>query len=119
MADKIAGTIYLRVDGRLFSCVGNFTYNLGRPMLTPKVGADGVHGFTETQQAARIEGEISDTRDLDLETLVGITDATCTLELANGKTVVVRNGGYTAEGNVTTEQGNVQFKFEGLSGEIS
>ena len=118
MAEVIGGTVYLVVDGEQFACVGNFTYNLGRPMREPKIGADGFHGLVETHQSARIEGEISDLGGLDIERLQSLTDATASLEIPNGKTVVVRNGGYTAAGDVTTEQGNVQFKFEGPSGDI-
>ena len=118
MAEKIGGTAYLHVDGRQYAVVGNFTYNLGRPMLEPKIGADGFQGFVEKQQAARIEGEIRITRDVDLEYLATIDDATCTLELVSGTVVVVRNGGVTSPGDANSEEGNAPFKFEGPSGEI-
>ena len=118
MAEKVAGTAYLRVDGKQYRVVGNFTYNLGRPMLEPKIGADGMHGFIEKQQAARIEGEVTYTDDVDLEALTAISDATCTLELVSGKIVVIRNGGFTGPGDATTEEGNINFKFEGPIGEI-
>ena len=55
-----------------------------------------------------IEGEITDQRDLILSDFVNITDATITLELANGKVFTVRNAWYAADGNVQTEEGNIQ-----------
>lgn len=119
MAERIGGVAYLKVDGTQYAMAGSFTYNLGYPKREPKIGPDGVQGFTEMPQAARIEGEVSDTGGLSHKTLLSLTDATVTLELANGKTVVVRNGFFSADGDGTTEQGNFQFAMHGLSGDIS
>jgi len=117
MSNRLAGVLYLRIDGVQRNVVGNFTYNLGAPKRTAKVGADGVHGFKEMPQAPYIEGEITDQSDLVLADLLNVIDGTITLELANGKSVVQRNSWYAADGNVGTEEANVQIRFEGLSSE--
>ena len=39
------------------------------------------------------------------------------MELANGKVVLLRDAWYAGEGNVGTEEANIQVRFEGLSGE--
>lgn len=105
------GTISLDQDGVLQEPKGNFSYNLGHPIKEPIIGADGVHGYKETPQAAYIEGEITDRGDLDVEALVKATDKTITLSLANGKVIVLREAWFSAEGNVQTEEGNIQVKF--------
>ena len=117
MANRISGIIYLRIDGVRRNAKGNFTWNLGQPKREMIVGADGVHGFKEMPQVPFIEGEITDTSDLSVTDLVNLTDVTVTLELANGKIIVLRNAVYTADGNVQTEEGNVQIRFEGVSAE--
>jgi len=38
-----------------------------------------------------------------------------TLQVANGKTIVLRNAWFAGEGTVQTEEGNIAVRFEGLS----
>jgi hypothetical protein len=112
-----AGIIYVQVDGQQLDAKGSWSYNLGLPKRDAVVGADRVHGFKETPQVAFIEGEITDRNDVDLAKLMSIEDGTVTLELANGKVVVLRNGWFAGEGTAQTEEANVAVRFEGLSAE--
>lgn len=112
-----AGIIFVQVDGQQFDAKGNWSYNLGLPKRDGIVGADRVHGFKETPQIPFIEGEITDRSDVDLAKLLAIEDATVTLELANGKVVVLRNAWHAGEGTAQTEEANVAVRFEGLSAE--
>lgn len=114
---RVGGIIELKIDGQLHSAKGNFTYNLGRPLRESVIGADTVHGFKETPQAAFIEGEITDRAELSLEALVNTTNATVYLRLANGKVIVLRNAWFAGEGTGNTEEGNIAVRFEGMSGE--
>ncbi len=109
------GTIFLKINGEIFPAKGNFTYNLGKPKRDAIVGADSVHGYKEVPQVAFIEGEITDWRNNDLETLVTAENATVTLELAVGKVITLRDAWYAGEGTGNTEEGNVGIRFEGLS----
>ncbi len=115
--NRRAGTINIQVNGVVYDAVGSFSYNLGQPMREELVGPDRVHGYKETPQVPYIEGEIRDSSDLDLSNLQNLTDATLTLKLANGKTIMLREAWYAAEGTVGTEEANVQFKFCGMSAE--
>lgn len=109
------GLIQLQVDGVLYDAKGSFSYNLGRAKRDAIVGSDAVHGYLEKPQVAFIEGEITDRGNLDLDALVTATDVTVTLELANGKIVVLRDAWYAAEGTGNTEEGNIEVRFEGKS----
>lgn len=111
------GIIQVQTNGELLDAKGSWTYNLGRPKREPVIGSDGVHGYKEVPQVAFIEGEATDRGSLDLAKLVTMKDATVTLALANGKTVVLRNAWYAGDGTGNTEEGNVQIRFEGASGE--
>jgi hypothetical protein len=117
MPGKIGGIIGLQVNGESYSAKGNFTYNLGRPKREAVVGADSVHGYKETPQVPYIEGEITDRKDLDLNALTTLAGATATLELANGKVIALRDAYYAGEGTGNTEEGNIDFRLEGASGE--
>ena len=84
----------------------------------PILNADGtVAGYSEAPQVPRIEGVITDQRDLVLSDFINIENATVTLDLANGKTVDLRNSWYAGDGDVTTEMGEIQVLFHGLSSE--
>ena len=115
--NRRSGTIYLKIDGTQYDARGSYTYSLGPPKREAIVGPDGVHGYKEMPQVPYVEGEIVDARDLDLAALQGLTESTVTLELATGKTVVLRDAWYAADGTVGTEDANVQVRFEGLSAE--
>jgi len=109
-----AGTVYLKVDGRQYDAKGSFTYNLGHERKTAIVGADRVHGYSVAPQVPFVEGVITDADDLDLEQLLAASGATITLDLANGKTIVLRDAWFAGEGNVTTEQGEIAVRWEGM-----
>jgi hypothetical protein len=112
-----AGRIFLKIDGVQHDAKGSFTYNLGQPKREAIVGADRVHGFKERPQTASIEGEVTDRNALKLEALQNLDDVTVTLELANGKIIVLRNAWYANDGNVGTEEGNIAVTFQGMSAE--
>lgn len=115
--NRVGGLIALKIDGDINKAKGNFTYNLGKPKRDAVLGADVVHGYKEAVQVPFIEGEITDSRDMSLEALLLAEDKTITLELANGKVIVLREAWYAGEGTGNTEEGNIAVRFEGKSAE--
>ena len=115
--ERISGTVYLKVNSVLYSAVGAFTYGLGTKKREAKMSTTGVAGFGETHQAAFAEGEIYDSGDLDLRALTEMTDATLTLELANGKVVVLHKAFFAGDGTGNSEEGKIGIRFEAASGE--
>lgn len=113
----VFGIVDFKADGQRYFAKGNWTYNIGADKSEEVVGADGVHGFSEKPQAPFIEGVITDQSDLDLKKLLTLKNATVTLSLRNGKVVVLRQARYAGDGNVTTEEGEIEARFVGLSGE--
>lgn len=115
--NKRAGTLYLKINGEIQDAKGNFTYRPSVPKRSAINGADRVHGFKEEVQEPYIEGEITDKGTLDIEKLFTTEDATVTLELANGKTFILREAWYAGEATVQTQEGNIAIRFEGMDGE--
>lgn len=111
------GIIFFKVNGEMYSAKGSFTYNIGKAKRDAIVGSDTVHGYKEVPQVPFIEGETTDSQTVDLEKLVTIDNATVTLELANGKVILLREAWYAAEGTGNTDEGNIAIRFEGISGE--
>ncbi|MBL3582628.1 phage tail tube protein [Oleidesulfovibrio alaskensis] len=116
-ANKRAGTLFLKLDGELQEAKGEFTYNLGLPKREAIVGADGVHGYKETPQVPFIEGAITDRAGLELKTLQTMDGVTVTLELAHGKTIVLREAWYAGEGTVKSGESEIPVRFEGQTAE--
>lgn len=112
MSQRKGGIIQVQADGQMYDAKGNFTYNLGGPKREAIIGADRVHGFKEMPQVAYLEGEVTDRGNLSVKTLLNLKDATVTLTLANGKTVLFSNAFYAGDGNISTEEGNIQFRIE-------
>ena len=115
--NRIGGMISLKINGDMYFAKGNFTYNLGIPKKEGVAGSDRVHGYKEVPQVPFIEGEITDRNELNLEDLVTLDDATATLELANGKVIMLREAWYAGEGTGNTEEGNIALRLEGMSAE--
>ena len=116
--NRRGGTIFFKVNSVLRDAKGSFTYNLGAMKREPILNADGtVAGYSEVPQVPRIEGVITDQRDLVLSDFINLEDETITLELGNGKVIDQRNSWYAGDGDVTTEMGEIQVLFHGLSSE--
>jgi hypothetical protein len=107
----------VQVNGEIYDAKGSWSYNLGRPKREAVIGADGVHGFKETPQAAFIEGAITDRGTLDLGALATGRDLTITLTLGNDKVVSLTGAWFAGEGTGTTEEGEVAVRWEGANAE--
>lgn len=114
---RVGGIIEIKVDGTLYAAKGAFTYNLGVAKREAVLGADTIHGYSEKPQEPMIEGAITDQGDLDVKKVMSIKDATATLSLANGKIIVLKDAWYSGDGNIGTEEGEIEFRLSGMSAE--
>src|SRR5689334_18708962 len=114
---RVGGIIQVQVQGSIYDAKGSFSYNIGREKREAVVGADTVHGYKAMPQVAFIEGVITDRQTLNLEQLVTAKDVTVTLQLANSKVIVLRDAWFAGEGTASTEEGEIQVRFEGIGGE--
>ena len=116
---RIGGIFYLKVNGKIIiTTEGEFTYNIGKPKRqAEKSGALKVAGFSAEAQVPYIDGEIYDTADLDVEELLDRENATVTIELYNGKTVILTGAAFCGEGEFNTK-GRLKVRFEGMEGDI-
>lgn len=115
MSNRIGGTIFIKVNGQQYRAKGSWTFNLGRLKKEKIAGADSVHGTKVTPQVPFIEGVITDHAGMSMTDLLDIEGATVTLELANGKVIALSDADFCGEGNGTTEEGEIEARFEGQS----
>ncbi|MDR1946638.1 MAG: phage tail tube protein [Desulfovibrio sp.] len=110
--NRRAGRVFLKVDGAQYDAKGTFSYNIGQDKRDGIIGADGIHGYKETPQIPYIEGALTDRNELDLEALALADGVTVTLELVNGKTIVLSNAWFAGEGTVTTDEAEIAVRWE-------
>lgn len=115
--NRRGGIISFKVDGVLYNAKGAFSYHIGSPKREAIIGSDGLHGYKEVPQPAYIEGEITDDLEVDLDALTRLDGATITLDLAIGKTIVLRNAYFAGDGVGHSDEGNIAVKFEARTGE--
>lgn len=116
---RVAGLITIQANGIVLNAVGSFTYNLGQPKREYLVGPSGLQGYKELPQIGSIEGEIRDSQEIVITDILNLVDAVITLTIASGKIIMCSNAAYCADGNGETEEGNIEFKVEGLCEEIA
>jgi hypothetical protein len=114
----IGGIIQVKVNGQLYSARGDFTWNPGVEKRDAVMGTSEVAGWSTKPQVPFIEGEFTDRGDMDMVALRKVKDATVYLDLANGRAFVLRDACFAGEGSEHTEEGNMDVRFEGLSGEV-
>ncbi len=117
--NRRSGIIHLKINGTLYSAKGgSFKYSLGIPKKEALMDASGgVFGYKATAQVPFIEGEVYDDKNIDLKALQELDDGTATLELANSKTIILRNCWFAGTGETQTEEATITFRLEGRSAE--
>lgn len=115
MADNpIAGVAYISANGKRYRLVGEATYRCSGVVREAKMGADGYHGRKEKPIQGMIKVKLRNSQDVPHSEINGMVDATVTLELANGKTVIGRNMFQSGEPiTADAEEGEQEVTWEG------
>ncbi|MEM7308904.1 MAG: phage tail tube protein [Planctomycetota bacterium] len=111
MGKRIGGTISVAVDGKRILAKGEFEWNRGVPKRTTVTGVDGVHGFTEEQQPAMTKGTMTVSDPDEQEEILHAENATVTIDLNNGRSVVQRAAHFAGDGTVKTNEGEMEVEF--------
>ena len=113
--NRVAGTVYVKIDGKQVRVRGKWTLNPGEPKREAVVGGDGVHGYTEKPQACYLEGEITPTAELNIRELQNVREASVTVEWGAGKGHVLRGAWFAGDGTIDLEEGSMTVRFEAMS----
>jgi|SRR5262252_8037957 len=113
MAQRVAGTAFLMVDGTQLRVRGNFTVSpnvFERNMLA---GQDGIHGYQELPRVPFISVDLTTMPDLNLEDLEAQTNVTVVAQLANNKQYSLGNATCKGGIEVNTRDGQCTVRWEG------
>jgi hypothetical protein len=114
MAQKFAGIAFLFVAGNQLRLRGNFTVSPSPVERTMIAGQDGVHGYQELPRVPYIEGDISLTQDMRLDSLDGMTDVNVVAQLANGFTYSLIGATCKAALEANSRDGQARVRWEGI-----
>ena len=116
MAGLIGGKFTIACDGVGYYASGVFKYGAGFDKREAVMHSAGFAGFKTSVVAPYISGELIDNETLSLSDIANMTNSTITLDLSNGKQIVLR-GAYSTNDNgleIDTD-GKITIKFEGQS----
>jgi uncharacterized protein YlzI (FlbEa/FlbD family) len=115
MPQRIAGIAFWSVDGVQLAVRGNLEVMGSRQERTGIAGQDSVHGYSELPVVPYISGDVSTVVGTSIEDVDNVTDATVTVELANGNVYVLRNAWRAERSTINSRDGQFNVKFEGLT----
>lgn len=111
---QIVGPVSLTLDGALQQVRGDFKYSPDTITREAIVGADGiVQGYKETYTAPYIEGNITDSSNLELQTLKRNTNMTATFKLGSGKIMQLNECWVANVLENDAQEGQIQLRIEG------
>lgn len=113
MANLLAGTAQITVDGNSYMLEGSAKWSPSTVKRDTLMGMDGYHGVKETPVPGSISGTFRDSGSMTVATFNAMTNSTIVLQLANGKTVVGRNMACVDAQEVDSTEGTFDLKFEG------
>jgi len=114
MAQRVAGTAFLMINGDQLALRGNFTVSPTSVERTMLAGQDGVHGFQELPRVPWIEGDITTMPDIFLEDLELETNVTVVAQLANHMQYTLIGATCKAGNDINTRDGITRVRWEGL-----
>lgn len=112
MANRLAGVAFVAIDGVTYQLAGAGTYQVSGSSREALNGQDGFHGFSEVPRPGVISWSFRDGNNVSVSALNEMSDATVTLELANGKIIIARNAvriGEPLKVNSEDATGDVEF----------
>ena len=116
MAGLIGGKFTIACDGMAYYASGVFKYGGGFDKQEAVMHSNGLAGRKSTPTVAYISGELLDNKSLVLSDIANMTDSTITLDLANGKQIVLRGAYSTNDNGLEADtDGKITIKFEGMS----
>ena len=113
MSKRVAGVAYLKVDGNQFSIKGSWEIPLNSTVKEPVMGVAGHVGHKETAMIPYMKGDVVFEPDFPIQTLNNLTNATITVECANGQTATLTNAYVRGEIPVDIIEGAVPLEFAG------
>jgi hypothetical protein len=111
---RVGGTNFLNIDGLSYLLV-EISWRPSTPTRESAKGQDGIHGYVEKPEIGRIRGKVRDYAGNSVTLIGQTTNSQIVVSLASGKNVVGVGMWITELGDVSGEDGSLDFTMEGPS----
>ena len=115
MSQKIAGTCYVKVDGAQLVLNGAVEAPLNKKKRETIVPGY----FKEEENTAFVKVEAVGVKETDFQKIVNATNATVTVEFANGKVYTLSGSYIVGDANYNSDDGKVALEWNGNEGDWS
>ncbi|WEL56713.1 phage tail tube protein [Pseudomonas kermanshahensis] len=112
MGKKVAGTVYIKVDGTQFTVTGG----VEAPLSDKKRETVAPGFFKEEDLPGYVVATVVADPDLPIAQLMAATDATVTAELGNGWVYVLSGAYIVEEPAAKGDDGTIDLRWEGTKG---
>lgn len=116
MALRIAGVAYIKVDGTQYEIKGGIEAPLTQYKREAVMGLTGQMGFKETAREQYVKFDAGFVADFPINQLNNVTNATVTVEFANGRVYTLTGAYETGDSAANGEEGTAGLMFSGLNG---
>lgn len=110
---RLAGVTSFAIDGTAYQLVGDVMWKPAIRKRETLVGLDGIHGYSETFEAAHISATLRDSAAISMADFNAMTDVTVVVVAANGKTISGSGLWVTEAQEVKGAEGTFEVRFEG------
>jgi hypothetical protein len=115
MGQKIAGTCYVKADGEQLVLVGAVEAPLNNANRETIVKGY----FKEEEVIPFVKAEVAVPKGTDMVRITGATNATVTVEFANGKVYTLSGAYLVGEANYSSDEGKASLEWNGIEGDWS
>lgn len=112
MGKKVAGTVYVKVDGGQATVTGGVEC----PLSAKKRETVAPGFFKEEDLPAYVKLTCVDDPDLPIKQIMAATDSTVTVEYGNGRVYVLSGAYVVGEPSAKADDGTIDFEWNGTKG---
>lgn len=112
---RISGVAYIKADARQYTLEASLTLSIQKESREGKTGLSGVAGYGINQRVPFVEATAYTTNGFSVSELLGITNATVTVELANGKNYIFMEAWQAGDLDVDGANGTAPLRFESMN----
>lgn len=113
MGQKIAGTCYVKVDGQQLVLTGAVEAPLNKS--TRETVVKGY--FKEEDTVPFVKAEVAVPKGTNMAAITGATNATVTVEFANGSVYTLSGAYLVGEVNYSSDEGKASLEWNGTEGD--
>lgn len=112
---KVLGRVTIKVDGVTVKSKPGSTLTRGGRQRTPQVGDNEIHGASETLVPPELTVTITQTKEVTLETIEAIEEATILFEGDDGVSYVLDKAFSTTAPTLNSSNGEIRATFSAIA----